>query len=447
MPADAGPGIPSHPAIALGVAMALVLATYPLAHRVATRVGDRRLADVLLAALVVHLLAVPVLIFVDDHVYHGVTDYTGYDLHGAVLAGRIRHLDFSLSGSGVDGIVGDGAVSIATGVVFALVGVDQLAGFLVFSWLSFLGLVCFYLAFATTFPEAPTRRYAWLVMFLPSLVYWPSAVGKEALMMLSVGVASYGAARILAGSGGGVRWLVAGGAIGAGVRPNELLLLVAALAAAFAIQAPRRLAALRISHTLGVLALVGAGLAVSIALTIRFLHGNGNSFASVLQTVHANNTNGSGPGFGSSNVPYSSSPAAFPRDLYTVLFDPTVFQARSATQAIAAAENSVILLLVVASWRRLRLVPRAMVRRPFVALAAVYSAGFVYVFAALGNLGLIERERTLLLPMLLVLVCIPTSPDAALPWERAGRDRREASHPEVAQLLRPAGPATSRRSA
>jgi hypothetical protein len=33
-------------------------------------------------------------------------------------------------------------------------------------------------------------------MFVPSLIYWPSSIGKEARMVLAIGVASYGVARI-----------------------------------------------------------------------------------------------------------------------------------------------------------------------------------------------------------------------------------------------------------
>jgi len=36
----------------------------------------------------------------------------------------------------------------------------------------------------------------------------------------------------------------------------------------------------------------------------------------------------------------------------------------------------------------------------------LYSLGFLYLFAALGNLGLLDRERTLLFPLLFVPLCL-----------------------------------------
>ena len=49
------------------------------------------------------------------------------------------------------------------------------------------------------------------------------------------------------------------------------------------------------------------------------------------------NNQGVGAGFGSSNVPYSSNPLYFPRDVFAVLFDPLPIQAHSITQLAAAA--------------------------------------------------------------------------------------------------------------
>ena len=46
-------------------------------------------------------------------------------------------------------------------------------------------------------PHGDHYRYALLVLFLPSLLYWPSALGKDAWMVLGLGLISYGVARFL----------------------------------------------------------------------------------------------------------------------------------------------------------------------------------------------------------------------------------------------------------
>jgi hypothetical protein len=93
---------------------------------------------------------------------------------------------------------------------------------------------------------------------------------------------------------------------------------------------------------------------------------------------------------------------------------------------VAALENTVILGLALASLRNLRMVPRAAFARPYVMLCLVYTGTFIYTFAALGNLGLIERERTMMIPFLFVLLCIPRGPRHARPryeWELRRRPR------------------------
>ena len=51
----------------------------------------------------------------------------------------------------------------------------------------------------------------------------------------------------------------------------------------------------------------------------------------------------------------------------------------------------------------------AMRRHPYLLLAVLYSLVWIILFASLGNLGLLVRERTSLLPLLLVLVSWPAA--------------------------------------
>ncbi len=74
-----------------------------------------------------------------------------------------------------------------TGLLYAVIGPTRPGGFLVFSWIAFWGLFLFHRAALIGFPEADQRRYALLVFFLPSLLFWPSSIGKEALMLFGLG--------------------------------------------------------------------------------------------------------------------------------------------------------------------------------------------------------------------------------------------------------------------
>jgi hypothetical protein len=211
------------------------------------------------------------------------------------------------------------------------------------------------------------------------------------------------------------------------VRPHEVALVFGAFGFALVTRRVTRrtlLTPIRRAVTLLVVVLAG-GLTVWFAA--RFLGVSSFSGAGLAQAVnHANQaTQGEGDGFGSSHATWSPNPLYYPVDVYVVLFMPLPFQVASATQAIAALENLSIIALIAFSWRSLAGVPRNLKQSPFVVMCLVYSLGFLYLFAALGNVGLLARERTLLFPFLFVLFALPDSrsqgPAAA---SRRGRGAR-----------------------
>jgi hypothetical protein len=158
-------------------------------------------------------------------------------------------------------------------------------------------------------------------------------------------------------------------------------------------------------------------------LTLHFLpglHGSVN-----LSQINKNNQ-GPGSGFGSSGINYSQSPLYFPHDVYVVLFDPLPFNAHSGGERFQALQNTVLVGMLIASLRKLRIFPRAAFARPYLIMCFVYVVSFCYFFAALGNLGLIAREATVMVPLFLVPLCIPRGPRHRPPrylWELTRRQR------------------------
>ena len=138
------------------------------------------------------------------------------------------------------------------------------------------------------------------------------------------------------------------------------------------------------------------------------------------------NNQGPGSGFGSSGVGYSQSPLYYPKDIYVVLFDPLPFNAHGSGEKFQALQNTVLLGMLIASLRNLRILPRAAFARPYLIMCFVYVVSFCYFFAALGNLGLIAREATVMVPLYLGLLCIPRGPRRRPPryiWELTRRQR------------------------
>ena len=331
--------------------------------------------------------------------------------------------NFTLAGANVRAIVNDGSVSIFTGVVMAIVGVNQLATFLVFSWLSWLGTILFYRAFTTTFPGTfrGHKRYAYLVFFLPSTIFWTADVSKEAIMTVSLGLVAFGCAKVLVRAPGGFLLVTLGALAGVLIRPNELLVVLAGFAVALMIRPAGDGVRYGTFKRISGLAFMALLLGISVYMTLHYLKLGSNGSVQLSSTTQNNSVYG-----GSGGLTYSSSPLRWPIDAYTVLFDPLPFNAHGSGEYAAAVENIVILGVFAASYRQLRILPRASFARPYVMMCIVYSILFVYAFAALGNLGLIYRERVMLLPFLMVPLAIPRSPKGGpslYEWEYRRRDR------------------------
>jgi hypothetical protein len=421
--------VPLHAAL---VAVVLFVLTVPVALRLAAREGQPWLVPLILGSLGLHFVGAALQIVVVRYAYANVADFHGYNGQGALLVEAWHNGTWSFLGLQPSGT---GAVSIITGIVYSVVGVDQLGGFFVFSWFSLMGLVAFYKAFRIALPAARSARYALLIFLLPSLFYWPSVAGKEAVMLLALGMMALGAALLFQGNWRGMVPLAVGSLLGALVRPHEVALVFGAFGVAVVTRrVVNRSLVTPIRVVLTVLVVVGVGVALAV-FTARFLGITSFSPGAVAKAVADANeaTQGEGSGFESSHDTWNPSPLYFPVDVYLVLFKPLPFEVASSTQAFAAVENLTIIGLIAWSWRSLASVPGRLRESPFIVMCLVYSLGFLYLFSALGNVGLLARERTLLFPFLFVLFALPDRP----PRRRAGGSQRSgARDSRVSALLR-----------
>ena len=81
-----------------------------------------------------------------------------------------------------------------TGLVYTIFGSSKLGGYFVFAWLSYWGLVLTLKAAIVAVPQLARKRYAVLLFATPSLVYWGSSIGKEAVVGLFLGMIAAGVA-------------------------------------------------------------------------------------------------------------------------------------------------------------------------------------------------------------------------------------------------------------
>ncbi len=389
--------------IAGGVVVAHVLAlpTVPLLLWLTRTEVDRRVRTIILVGLVFKLVGTLARFVVIFGVYGGGDAFV-YDRIGSAIAEAFRNGDLALAPT--QQLVGTGFIEIFTGAIYFFTGATRLGGFLVYSWLGYLGLCLFYCAFRLAVPDGDRRRYTALIFFLPSMAFWPSSTGKEAWMTLMLGMTAYGVAKLVSRRRNAVLWLAAGIAGSAVVRPHIAITLVAALGVAYFFSGARRPGfGAPIAKVAGLLTLlVVFGLVLS-AVEAKFKLEEGEGVEQVFERTREQTSSEEGSSF---EAVGARSPTDLPLAAFSVLFRPFPFEARNAQALVASLEGTLLLFLFVKHWRKLgNLLPRR--RAPFLAFVSAYSVLFVIAFSNFGNFGILARQRVQVFPFILVLLAVP----------------------------------------
>lgn len=388
------------------VAVALVPVSIPLLRRAARFEHDPRIARLLWIAFCCKIASALPRYAVAFGLYDGRADAAAYDAVGAGLARQFRDGIFSIDiGRPVQGT---GFIQILTGAVYTVTGATDLGGFFVFSWLGFWGLYLFHRAFVRACPQGDHLRYALLVFLLPSLLFWPSSIGKEAWMCFGLGLAAWSAARMLTAARGGLSLFAVALALVGIVRPHVSVLMGAALLIAYLLRrAPRSESGLAPFAKLAVVLTLGAILVVAVGELESFLGVDAFDRESVELTL-AEVTQQTGQG--GSYVPGTRTDLdarQLPRAFVNVAFRPLPWEASNTQSLIASIEGLFLIVLFVTGWRRLVSAVRSALDTPYLIFAGVYVVLFVYGFSSFANHGILVRQRVQVLPLLLVLAALP----------------------------------------
>lgn len=380
------------------------LLSVPMIRRAARTDGDPTLMIVLGIALVLKLVGTYVRYLVAFDLYGGVADAQQYHDWGTTVAESIRagSWDLDVGRDATDA----GFIRLTTGYLYALIGPTKLGGFFVYSWLGFWGTYLLYRAFRIGVPDGDHRRYRLMLFFLPSMIFWPSSIGKEAFVTLTLGVCAYATAKLFDHQRGALVPLAIGLWATAMVRSHMALLFFGALAVGFFLRRSRRQ-----SPTAPALKMVGVALVVVAGSFFvgRFESQFGvegvstESVDQVLDRTREQTAQGGSEFEGSDGRSLTDLPSA----IVAVLFRPFPFEATNAQSLFASLEGVVLMLLFARSWRRLRSVPSMVLRVPYLALIITYCLGFVIAFSTFGNFGILARQRVQLFPFLLVLLSLP----------------------------------------
>lgn len=385
-----------------------------VAFRIGRRLGeiddDPDVARLVIAAFWAKMLGTIVRAAVTAWYYDNRSDALDYHKWGQYLAPQFRSLDFS----NAPPLSGTDFMRAVTGGIYSVTGASQTSGAIVMSFLSFCGLLLLWRSFKRAVPTGATRRYAILVLFLPSLLYWPSALGKEGWAIFCLGLASYGVARVVTGSIPTGLVCFAGGIWGVTyLRPHVALIIFCGVVLAATVGKSRKPGG--VSHVLRMILFGGL-----FALGLVLMSSTASFFGVPSLSQETNNqiladAEGRTAEAGSTFTPVTigNNPAMFPPALVTVLLRPFPFEAGNPVAAISALEGVFLVVFGFRERSRLRSIPRMMRRTPYVAYCVGIVITFVYAFSAFSNFGILSRQRCQVLPFFLVVFCLPK-------WEREG---------------------------
>jgi hypothetical protein len=419
----------------------LTLITIPIARRIARYDRDPSQFWFVMAAFSAKMLGALARYYFTYIAYVSVGDAEEYDAYGRFLVPYYRSFDFSPD---VGQVPGTGFLKMVTGILYSIVGSSKLGGFMVFSWLGFIGLLLCWRAFKRAVPTGDARRYGLLVLFLPSLLYWSSALGKDAWAVMGLGICAYGVSRIMTRKRtSGMVILVAGLAAVVMVRPHVALTVGSGLELAALLYKPSKSSPMNPIVRVLTFAILLVLMLVLISQTEKFL-----GVESLNQeTVNSSLANAEGRTIeaGSAFTPVTvNTPLDMPYATVTVLFRPFPWESHNGQTVLTAAESLFLVVLTARGWRRLQSIPRSLRREPYVAYSLGIMLTFVFAFSSFSNFGILARQRCQVMPFFLVLICLEQ-------YRRKDKARPSGTEPGDMQMLatrpqdpyRSAGPATT----
>lgn len=327
--------------------------------------------------------------------FYLMADAYAYDWYGREIAAQLA------AGQWPEDMryMGTEFLRLLTGLTYFALGVTFPGISILWTWLGLVGMLFFYKAFCTAFPGGNRRLYMYLILLYPSMLLWTSSLGKDALMVLFLGMAAYGAARIQRRIEFVGLWWVAAGIGGAlSIRPHVAAAFAVALGASTLIRPIRaglltpviRIASVAIFFALAV------GVARSAAGFVALESLSGEDVVGFVETRREASTEGASAFEQVDPRTPSGALMLFP----TIVFRPFPWEAHNAFSLVAALEGVILFALVVYRWRSVSKALLATPRNSYILLTVVYVLLFVFLFSAIANFGILARQRVQLLPFL-----------------------------------------------
>jgi hypothetical protein len=274
--------------------------------------------------------------------------------------------------------------------------------FVIFALAALWGGYFFYRAFCVAFPQGNRGLYGLTVVLLPSIVYWSSAVGKDALAQLFIGMSAYGFARTVRKlDARGVLISFIGVAGMTAVRPHVGAMLAISMLVPFTFGKTKG-GWMTVSTKILLVPVLLACTFFLVKQAQSFVGAETADFKGGVQALEQHNID-TLQGGSTFNQGESLSTRILRGPFLP--FRPFPWEVHNAMSAVAALEG---LGLGFWAWRRRRGIWALMRewREPYIGFILAFVLQFSVIFAAAtSNFGILVRQRIMLVPIVLMLFC------------------------------------------
>ncbi len=351
-----------------------------------------------LAVLAVALRAVTCLLRITVYYYYGNGDGLGYYRTGLIVSERLMSLHFPMYDS--TSYWGTAFIVRLSGVVVTLTAGSMPAAFFVFAIFALIGVLHLGDALLRAFPGRDLRSTLQVLLLWPSIAFWPSGIGKDAVVLLAAGLLFHG---VVVRRGFAQACQVAAGlGLALLIRPHIAVLLASAIVAAELLD-PKRWTAARTlrTATLFVVVAVVAGAALqSFSLDV-------DDPQAIQSYVDARSGK---TATGRSAIGQLSGAGALMMAPINIFFRPFVWEIRNPLVLVASLETLLFTGLILRALPRLRaLVVRGRVSR-FVRLAVCVTIALTMLYGMYyANLGILARQKIVVFVFALLLLGLAVS--------------------------------------
>lgn len=303
------------------------------------------------------------------------------------------------------------------GIIMLVTGNALPTLFVIFSLAALWGGYLFYRAFCVAFPQGNRGLYGLLVVLLPSILYWSSAIGKDALEQLFIGISAYGFARVVRRLDFSAILIVTVGIAGtSALRPHVGAILAISMLLPFALGRTKG-GWMTVTAKIFLLpVLVGCTLFL-VRQAQSFVGAESADLKSGIQVLEERNIDSQ---LGGSTFNQHEALARRIIQGPFLPFRPFPWEVHNLFSAVAALEGLGLFFLL---WRKRRecWALRRKWRDPYIGFILAFALQFSVIFAAAtSNFGTLVRQRIMLVPIVLMLFCakLPAREVVAAPLAR-----------------------------